>query len=200
MSTQNKRSTMTLYSANGCPYSHRVKIILAEKGIVADVVTVDLEEKPEELFELNPYGQVPTLMGRDLIVYESDIIFEYIEERFPHPPLLSVFPIERAETRLLAKRVDRDWMPLLSQALRGAEDERYRAKIALVKALLGMVPIFNRYQYFMSNEYSIVDCSMAVILYRLPEMGIVLPERAKPLMSYAQRLFDRPAFQESLEM
>jgi stringent starvation protein A len=200
MSTQNKRTTMTLYASDLCPYSHRIKVILAEKGVMADVVNVDLSNKPEELYELNPYGMVPTLMGRDLIVYESPIIFEYIEERFPHPPMLSVFPAERAKIRLLAKRLDLDWMPLLARALQKDGDEQYKAKVELVKLLLSIVPIFNRYEYFMSNDYSIVDCTMSVILYNLPKLGIALPERARPLLNYADKLFQREAFQESLEM
>ena len=199
MSSQNKRSTMTLYASPDCPYSHRIRIVLAEKAVVTDVVNVDLNDIPEELYELNPYGKVPTLMGRDLIVYESDIIFEYIEERFPHPPLLSVFPLERAQARMLNQRLDKEWMSLLVTALGSDENAAYRAKANLVKGLLGIIPIFSRYRYFMSDEFSIVDCTMAVILHRLPELGIQLPPRAKPLEAYAKRLFERPSFQETLE-
>ena len=198
MSTQNKRTTMTLYASDLCPYSHRIKIVLAEKGVSADIINVDLLNKPEELFELNPYGMVPTLMGRDLIVYESPIIFEYIEERFPHPPMLSVFPADRAKTRLLTKRLDLEWMPLLVQALQSEGDEQYQAKVELVKLLLSIIPIFNKYEYFMSDDYSIVDCTMSVILYNLPKLGITLPERASSLINYANKLFKREAFQQSI--
>jgi RNA polymerase-associated protein len=201
MTTQSKRSTMTLYADSQCPYCHRVKIILASKGIVADIIEINSnDEKPEELYELNPYGQVPTLMGRDIIVYESEIIFEYLEERYPYPPLLSVFPTERAQTRLLSRRIDRDWMPLLVQALRGEENVQYHSKVALVKELLSVVPVFNRFKYFMSNEFSILDVSLGIILYRLPELGIQLPPRAKAMDNYAKRIFAMDSFQESLNM
>lgn len=201
MTTQNKRSTMTLYASKNCPFSHRVMMVLAEKGVVADVKLIDLDKKPDELLELNPYAQVPTLVDRDVIVYESEIIFEYLEERFPHPPLLSVFPIERAQARLLNKRIDRDWIPYLSQALHANDDKTiYQSKLALMKAVLEMLPVFKRYQYFMSDEFSIVDCTLASILYRLPELGIQLPEKAQSIKNYAKRIFDRESFITSIEM
>src|SRR6187549_3525574 len=109
----NKRSVMTLFSNKSCPYSQRVRIVLAEKGVVADMVEVDLNNKPNELFELNPYGTVPTLVDRDLVLYESSIILEYLEERFPHPPLMPVYPVARARNRLMMLRVDRDWYSLV---------------------------------------------------------------------------------------
>ena len=199
MTVQSKRSTMTLYSHPRCPYSHRVRIILAEKGVHVDVVDVDLDNKPDALLELNPYGMVPTLMDRDLIVYESEVIFEYLEERFPHPPLLTVFPIGRAQARLLSRRVDEDWMNLLATAqFSRDEQEVYQAKLRLVRELLSLIPVFNKTRYFMGDHYSIIDCSMAVLLYHLEQMGVVWPSRAKPIRDYASRLFRRPAFQESI--
>lgn len=201
MTTQNKRSTMTLYASKDCPFCHRVMMVLAEKGVVVDVKSVDIDNKPEELYELNPYGQVPTLVDRDVIVYDSEIIFEYLEERFPHPPLLSVFPTERAQARLLNRRVDRDWMPFLHTAMKSKDKKQvHHAKVQLLKALFELLPIFKRYEYFMSDEFSIVDCSLAVILHRLPQLGISLPEKAKPLSNYAKRLFKRESFVSSLEM
>ena len=199
MSVQNKRSTVTLYSHPKCPYSHRIRIVLAEKGVHFDVVDVDLENKPEALLELNPYGTVPTLMDRDLVAYESDVIFEYLEERFPHPPLLTVFPIERAQTRFLAKRIDEDWTRFLVAILFSKSAEViYQAKVSLVKELLSIIPAFSKHKYFMQDKFSIVDCMLSVILYRLPEIGITLPPRAEPILEYADRVFSRPSFQYSI--
>lgn len=201
MTTQSKRSTMTLYAHKNCPFSHRVMMVLAEKGVVADIKFIDLDNKPEELLELNPYAQVPTLVDRDVIVYESEIIFEYLEERFPHPPLLSVFPVERAQARLLNKRIDQDWLPYLLQALYGKDEKAtYQAKLGLVKSILDMLPVFKRYRYFMSDEFSIVDCTLAAILYRLPELGINLPDKALPIKNYAKRMFERESFVSSIEI
>ncbi|MCF6807113.1 glutathione S-transferase N-terminal domain-containing protein [Thiotrichales bacterium 19S9-12] len=201
MTTQSKRSTMTLYASKKCPFSHRVMMVLAEKGVVADVKLIELDNKPDELLELNPYAQVPTLVDRDVIVYESEIIFEYLEERFPHPPLLSVFPIERAQSRLLTRRIDKDWIPHLTQALYSKDESViYKSKLELVKAILEMMPVFKRYRYFMSDDFSIVDCTLAAILYRFPELGIALPDKAQAIKSYQKRLFDREAFITSVEM
>ncbi|MFT6834527.1 MAG: RNA polymerase-associated protein [Francisellaceae bacterium] len=199
MSVQNKRSTMTLYSHPDCPYSHRIRIMLAEKGVHFDVIDVDFNDKPDALLELNPYGTVPTLMDRDLVAYESDVIFEYLEERFPHPPLLTVFPVERAQSRFLAKRIDQDWSRYLVAALFGkTEDVIYNAKANLVKELLSIIPIFSRNKYFMQDKFGVIDCMIAVILYRLPELGITLPPRAAPILEYAERIFSRESFQISI--
>ena len=200
MSAQNKRSSMTLYANSGDPYCHRIKMVLAEKDISADIIDVIAEAKQEELYELNPYGGVPTLMTKDLIVYEPNIIFEYLEERFPYPPLLSVFPLERAQARMLCKKIDNEWMPFLINALNAEnEDLKQANKIALLKALFSLIPIINRQPYLLGEDFSIVDCSLAVILYNLPKLDIRLPEKAMPLIKYAKRLFARPSFRRSIK-
>lgn len=174
-------------------------MILAEKDISADIIDVTVENKLEELYELNPYGKVPTLMTKDLIVYEPNIIFEYLEERFPYPPLLSVFPLERAQARMLSKKIDTEWMPFLISALSAeSEDMRQANKIALLKALFSLNPILSRQPYLLGEEFSIVDCSLAVILYNLPKLDIRLPEKAMPLIKYAKRLFARASFRKSI--
>ncbi|WP_395946500.1 glutathione S-transferase N-terminal domain-containing protein [Caedibacter taeniospiralis] len=199
MSAQNKRSSMTLYTNSNDPFCHRIKMILAEKDISADIIDVTVENKLEELYELNPYGKVPTLMTKDLIVYEPNIIFEYLEERFPYPPLLSVFPLERAQARMLSKKIDTEWMPFLISALNAeSEDMRQANKIALLKALFSLNPILSRQPYLLGEEFSIVDCSLAVILYNLPKLDIRLPEKAMPLIKYAKRLFARASFRKSI--
>ncbi|WP_119342685.1 glutathione S-transferase N-terminal domain-containing protein [Facilibium subflavum] len=201
MSAQNKRSTMTLYTSGNDPFCHRIKIILAEKDITADIIDIEQEDKIEELYELNPYGKVPTLMTKDLIVYEADIIFEYLEERFPYPPLLSVFPLERAQARMLGKKIDDEWLPLLIKTLNSnSEDEKQASKIALLKILFELIPILKKQPYLLGDDFTILDCSMAVILYNLPKLDIKLPEKAMPLINYAKRLFNRPSFRKSIKM
>ncbi|WP_119329113.1 glutathione S-transferase N-terminal domain-containing protein [Cysteiniphilum halobium] len=199
MSAQNKRSSMTLYTNGNDPFCHRIKMILAEKDISADIIDVVAEDKLEELYELNPYGGVPTLMTKDLIVYEPNIIFEYLEERFPYPPLLSVFPLERAQARMLCKKIDSEWMPYLINALNAEnEDIRQANKIALLKALFSLIPTLSRQSYLLGDDFTIADCSLAVILYNLPKLDIRLPEKAMPLIKYAKRLFARSSFRKSI--
>lgn len=199
MSAQNKRSSMTLYTNGNDPFCHRIKMILAEKDISADIIDVTAEDKLEELYELNPYGGVPTLMTKDLIVYEPNIIFEYLEERFPYPPLLSVFPLERAQARMLCKKIDSEWMPYLINALNAEnEDIRQANKIALLKALFSLIPTLSRQSYLLGDDLTIADCSLAVILYNLPKLDIRLPEKAMPLIKYAKRLFARNSCRKSI--
>jgi len=201
MSAQNKRSTMTLYVSNNDLFCHKIKIALAEKDTVADIIDVDKEDKLEELYELNPYGKVPTLMTKDLIVYEANIIFEYLEERFPYPPLLSVFPLERAHARMLCKKIDHEWIPLLTSALTAKDkNQQQNYKRELLKILFSLVPILNRQPYLLGEHFSIVDCSLAAILYRLPKLDIRLPEQATPLIKYATRLFKRESFKKSIKI
>ena len=200
MSAQNKRSSMTLYTNSDNPFCHRIKMILAEKDISADIIDVAAENKLEELYELNPYGGVPTLMTKDLIVYEPNIIFEYLEERFPYPPLLSVFPLERAQARMLCKKIDSEWMPFLINALNSYNEEiRQANKISLLKALFSLIPVLSRHPYLLGEDFTIADCSLAVILYNLPKLDVRLPEKAMPLIKYAKRLFARNSFRKSIK-
>lgn len=201
MSAQNKRSTMTLYVSADDLFCHKIKMILAEKDIAADIVDVDKEDKLEELYELNPYGKVPTLMTKDLIVYEADIIFEYLEERFPYPPLLSVFPLERAHARMLCKKIDHEWIPLLMAALNAKhKGEKQKHKIELLKILFSLVPVLKRHPYLLGENFSIVDCSLAAILYSLPKLDVQLPEQAAPLIKYATQIFKRESFKKSIKI
>ncbi|MDF2690639.1 MAG: sspA [Gammaproteobacteria bacterium] len=196
----NKRSVMTLFSNKLCPYSHRVRIVLAEKGVVAEVVEVDLNNKPNELYELNPYGTVPTLVDRDLVLYESNIILEYLEERFPHPPLMPVYPVARARNRLMMLRVDRDWYSLVKDINHAADKaSAEKARKELYDSLLSVAPVFGDSPYFLSEEFTLVDCSLAALLWRLPVLGINLPaDQGKLIIKYAEKLFKRESFQASL--
>ena len=195
----NKRSVMTLFSNKLCPYAHRVRIVLAEKGVVAEIVEVDLDNKQDELMGLNPYGTVPTLVDRDLVLYQSSIILEYLEERFPHPPLMPVYPVARARNRLMLNRVDRDWYSLMDNILAGDDKAAEVARKELYDSLLSVAPVFSDSPYFLSEEHTLVDCSLSALLWRLPLMGIELPEpQGKPILRYMNNVFSREPFQTSL--
>lgn len=192
-----KRSVMTLYSGQDCPYSHRVRIVLAEKGVSVDILTVDEDNPPEELIELNPYQRVPTLVDRDLVLYESNIIMEYLDERFPHPPLLPVYPVARAKSRLIMFRIEHDWYELMNVILAN-DPSSDAARKELRENLISLAPVFANLPYFMSEEFSLVDCYLAALLWRLPVLGIELPNSANAIKQYAKKLFQRESFQASL--
>lgn len=201
MSVVSKRSSMTFFSNAADHYSHRVRIVLAEKGVTVDIVNVDDGRKPEDLASLNPYNEVPTLADRDLSLYQSMIIMEYLEERFPHPPLLPVYPVARARSRLLIHRMERDWAGHLDALVRGQEKEATQDKRRkdLRDGLITVAPVLREYAFFMSDEFTLMDCVLAPMLWRLPALGITLPaKQCKPLLDYAERVFARDSFQASL--
>lgn len=189
---------MILYSDPLSPLCHRVRMVLAEKGIAVDVVDVDAGDLPDEVLEFNPYGTVPTLVDRDLRLYESRIIMEYLDERFPHPPLLPVDPVSRANARLFMYRVDRDWYAMMSRIFTGSPDEQEQARTELRQSLITMAPVFAAHPFFMSDEFSLVDCCVAPLLWRLPALQIELPEQAKSVRNYMTRIFAWEAFRGSL--
>jgi RNA polymerase-associated protein len=197
-STANRRPVMTLYSRSDCPLSHRVRIVLAEKNITADIVDVDIDHLPEDLIELNSYNTEPTLVDRDLVLYDSNIIMEYLDERFPHPPLMPVDPVSRARARMMLYRVNNDWYGLLDDIHSGDAKRAVKAAKELRDGLILIAPAFVKSPYFMSEEAALIDCSLAALLWRLPSYGIELPPKAKPVMEYAKRLFDRDSFNNSL--
>lgn len=196
----NKRSLMTLYSGAVDIHSHRVRIVLAEKGVSYEVVNIETRGKPEDLLELNPYGNVPTLVDRELVLYEPNIITEYLDERFPHPPLMPVYPVARAKARLVIYRFDREWGPLI----RKLETNKGTTEMkAAVKELTGyitqLLPVFNTSSYFLGDEFTLVDCCIAPVLWRLPLWGITFsPAELKAINKYTNRVFQRDSFQASL--
>ncbi|PSJ40161.1 stringent starvation protein SspA [Zobellella taiwanensis] len=193
----NKRSIMTLFSGADDIYSHQARIVLAEKGVSVEISQVEPDSLPEDMLELNPYGTVPTLVDRELVLYESRIIMEYLDERFPHPPLMPVYPVARGNSRLMMHRIEQDWYSLVKRIQRG--DKAEEARKELREALLAIAPVFAEYPYFMSEEFSLVDCYMAPLLWRLPSLGIELSGRgAKEVKAYMIRLFERESFQASL--
>lgn len=197
-----KRSAMALFSDSRDHYSHRVRIVLAEKGVGVDVIAVDPRNKPDELAELNPYNTLPTLVDRDeLALYEARVIMEYLDERFPHPPLLPVYPVARAKCRLWMYRLERDWSPLVDVIVQGKNKEQMaRARQDLRESFLATAPIFAEKPFFMSDEFTMMDCCLGAILWRLPALEISLPDnrQTRPLLDYMERLFAREAFQASL--
>lgn len=196
-----KRSSMTFYSDPGCHYSHRVRIVLAEKGVTVDIEDVDGKSIPEEVLELNPYASLPTLVDRDLALYETKVMMEYLDERFPHPPLLPVYPVARAMSRQFMYRIERDCCSQVDKIVHSPESKTAeKARKELRESLISIAPIFADLPYFMNEEFTLVDCCLGPILWRLESLGIELPNnrQTKPLHDYMARLFERESFQESL--
>jgi RNA polymerase-associated protein len=195
----NRRSVMTLFSKPTCIHSHRTRLVLAEKNINIEIANVDGPDLPEDLMDLNPYHTVPTLVDRDLVLYDSRVIIEYLDERFPHPPLMPVDPVTRAQFRLALFRIETDWYQLAEQfELEGERRLGSKSRKMLKESILQSVDLFAAKQYFLSDEFSLVDCSIAPILWRLPVYGIDLGTQAEPIEGYMKRVFERRSFQESL--
>ena len=195
----NRRSVMTLFSKPTCIHSHRTRMVLAEKNINIDIVNVDGPDLPEDLLDLNPYHTVPTLVDRDLVLYDSRVIIEYLDERFPHPPLMPVDPVTRAQFRLALFRIETDWYQLAEQF--EAESERKvagKSRKMLKESILASADLLSAKHFFLSDEFSLVDCSIAPVLWRLPIYGIELAAHAEPIEGYMKRVFERRSFQQSL--
>ena len=194
----NRRSVMTLFSAQDCPQCHRTRMVLSEKDITVDIIDIDPDNKPEDLLDLNPYNNVPTLVDRDLVLYEPRIIMEYLDERFPHPPLMPVDPVSRARSRLALYRVENDWYGLLDDLQHGGEKKQARARKMIREMLVASADVFAAKPYFLSDDLSLVDCTIAPILWRLDFFRIDLPDSAKPVLNYMNRIFERASFIASL--
>ena len=201
MSVISKHSSMVFFSDGEDHYSQRVRMVLAEKGVAVEIINVEKNQYPEDLVALNPYNSLPTLVDRDLVLYETMIMMEYLDERFPHPPLLPVYPVARAQSRLFAHRIQKDWCGLVDTIVAGRSKETVieKARKELREGLITIAPIFTEKEFFMSDEFTLVDCCFAPILWRLPALGISLPPKsAKPLTDYMNRMFRRESFQASL--
>lgn len=195
----NKRSIMTLFSSPTDIFSHQVRIVLAEKGVNVDIEMVNSNNLPQDLIDLNPYRTVPTLVDRELVLYNAKIIMEYLDERFPHPSLMPVYPVARGNSRLMAYRIEQDWYSLLNKIITSPKTEADAARQQLRDELLSVAPVFAEFPYFMSEEFSLVDCYLTPLLWRLPYYQVALSGTgSKALNSYMQRLFDRDAFLASL--
>lgn len=193
-----RKPVMTLYSGSTCPFSHRTRMVLYEKDVECHIVQVDPKKKPRELADLNPYNDVPTMVDRDLVLYDSLVINEYLDERLPHPPLMPVDPVTRARARLMLLRFDRDWYSLLPGIEGDDKKHAQRARVMIRDGLTVISPMFKDQSFLLGEEFSLVDCCLAPLLWRLPHLGIELPRQAKPILEYADRLFARKSFQLSL--
>lgn len=193
---------MILYSDRDNHYSHRVRIVLAEKDITCEIREFDTEDVSDEILAMSNTHQLPILVDRDLNLSDTGVIMEYLDERFPHPPLLPVYPVSRASCRELMLRIDREWCPLVDQILnsRMTKKKEMQVKEELVQQLATISPTFKEFAFFMNEDFTLVDCYLATILWRLPSMGINLPynKHLKPLLDYQAKLFDRPGFNDSL--
>jgi len=190
--------SMLLYSVPICPHSHRVRIVLVEKDISVEIVDVDPDDKPEDLIHINPYNSIPTLVDRDLVLYDSRVIVEYLDERFPHPPLMPVDPVSRARSRLALFRIENDWYSLL-QAIQSNDSRRAdKARTLLRDSLVASAEVFAAKPFFLSDEFTLVDASIAPILWRLEHYGIELPSEAEAVEAYGETIFERDAFRRSM--
>lgn len=177
-------------------HDHRARLVLAEKAVSVEIEYIDLESPGEDFLNINPYHTLPVLIDRDLVLNQPNIIIEYLDERFPHPPLLPVYPVSRAKTRLMIYRIEQDWYPLVDKLIKSPDDAASRS--ALEANLMKLIPAFKEMPYFLSQEFSLVDCTIAPILWRLSLLGMALPEKADSVKAYAERIFARQSFRESL--
>tara|TARA_B100000530_G_scaffold323057_1_gene258577 strand:- start:272 stop:886 length:615 start_codon:yes stop_codon:yes gene_type:complete len=193
---------MILHSDRDDHYSQRVRIVLAEKDITAEIVESKVEDTPDDIISISPYQKLPILIDRDLAIHDPSVMMEYLDERFPHPPLLPVYPVARANSRTLMLRIDREWCPLVDVLIEKKKSQKELMKIReeLLHEISSIAPTFKEYKYFMSDEFTLVDCCFAPILWRLPSMGIKLPvnRHLKPLIDYQNSIFERPGFLDSL--
>ncbi len=189
---------MILYSGTSDPFSHRCRIVLYEKGMDFEIRDVDLHDMPEEIAAMNPYNQVPILVERDLVLYESNIINEYIDERFPHPQLMPADPVMRARARLFLFNFERDLFAHVLEIQQGAQKVADKARTIIRDNLTAIAPIFSKQKYMLGEEYSMLDVAIAPLLWRLDHYGIVLPKQAAPLLKYSERIFSRQAYIDAL--
>lgn len=194
----NRRSVMTLFSDATCPQSHRVRMVLAEKGITVEIVNIEPDHLPEDLIDLNPYQSVPTLVDRELVLYDPQVVTEYLDERFPHPPLMPVDPVSRARSRLALFRIEKDWYSLVPELESGDDKRVSRARKALRDSLASSAEVFSVRPFFLSEEFSLVDAAIAPILWRLKHFHVDLPSQARAVNEYAARMFARESFKDSL--
>ena len=202
MATLTNRTSMALFSDPLDHYSHRVRIVLAEKDITSEIIDTDLDNLSSELLEVSPYAELPVLVDRDVCLYDSVVLMEYLDERFPHPPLLPVYPVSRAQIRLFIQRVEKDWCETFDNLIKGDlnDSQTKKAKQEFKSQILALSPILKEKPFFMSEDFSLVDCVIAPILWRLPLIGIELQKdtKTKPIYEYMQRVFTKSCFINSL--
>ncbi len=193
------RTVLTLYSAANCVHCHRIRMTLAAKGVSYDHILVELDNPPEDLLALNPYHSVPTLVDRDLVLYDTSVICEYIDERYPHPPLMPVDPLSRARLRLAIVRVENDWLTLVDRIEAGGKDADV-ARRELRDDLLRNVSTFKASRFFLSPEITLADCALVPLIWRLDALGVQLPREGQAVLDYGERLFRSQGFARSLTL
>lgn len=202
MVSLSNRTSMALFSDPMDHYSHRVRIVMQEKGVTSEIIDSDMNDLSSEILEVSPYAELPVLVDRDVCLYDSLVLMEYLDERFPHPPLLPVYPVARANCRELMLRIDREWCPLIDSIISGklTKAKAKNAKEELIQELATISPIFKEFSFFMNEDFTLVDCYLAPIMWRLESMGINLPynKQLKPLLDYQNKIFERPGFIDSL--
>lgn len=191
---------MVLYSGITCPFSHRCRFVLYEKGMDFEIKDVDVFNKPEDLAVMNPYNEVPVLVERDLILHESSIINEYIDERFPHPQLMPADPIMRGRGRLVLFRLEKELFTHVKTLERpeSSNKEMSKAREAISQGLTLLAPGFAKNKFIMGDEFSMIDVALAPLLWRLDHYDIKLNKSAAPLLKYAERIFQRSSFIDAL--
>lgn len=192
------RNALTLFSSPDCVVCHRVRLVLAAKGVVYELVPVDTAKPPEDLMDLNPYHSVPTLVDRDLVLYHASVVSEYLDERYPHPPLMPVDPLSRARLRLAMLTIEKNWVPQVQAIQGGSKAQAEAGRKTLRELVISSLPLFKAARFFLNTEMSLADCAMAPIIFRLPALGIGLPKEAKLIEDYGQRIFRNPGFLRSL--
>ena len=193
------RNNLTLFSGVDDVLSHRVRLVLAAKGVSYDFIAVDPTRPPEDLIDLNPYHSVPTLVERDLVLYAASVVSEYIDERYPHPPLMPIEPLARARLRLAMLRIEHDWVPQLQAMQLGTKAQSDAARKRLTELLVQTAPVFKASKFYLNTEMSLADCAMAPIIWRLDSLGIPLPkDGGKAIEEYGNRIFRNPGFIRSL--
>ncbi|MDQ3270230.1 MAG: glutathione S-transferase N-terminal domain-containing protein [Pseudomonadota bacterium] len=192
------RNALTLFSSTDCVLCHRVRLVLAAKGVVYDLIPVDPQNPPEDLVDLNPYHSVPTLVERDLVLYAASVVSEYLDERYPHPPLMPVDPLSRARLRLAMLRLELDWVPQVQAIQLGNKAQAEAGRKRLKELLTASVPLFKAFKFFLNTEMSLADCAMAPIIWRLSALDVPLPKDGKVIEDYGNRIFRNPGFTRSL--
>lgn len=191
------RTILTLYTTADDVQCHRVRLVLAAKGVGYERVVVDPAKPPEDLLDLNPYGNTPTLVDRDLTLYDTSVVCEYLDERYPHPPLMPIDPLSRARLRLAAVRIERDWLPEVEHIRAGGRPAD-AARKRLREHLLAALPLFRASKFFLNPEMSLLDCLVAPVIWRLPWLGVELGRDGKPAIDYGERLFHSQGYARSL--
>lgn len=198
MANSNRRATLTLYSDPSCPLSHRTRIVIHEKNIEADIIDLVEGQWPEDVAAASPYGATPILFEREVTLFDSNIINTYFDERFLQPALMPSDPASRANVRLMLHRIDKDWYSLWNALIGIEKGKMSRARKTVLEDLTVLTPLFEKLPFFLSEDFSLLDCSLAPLLWRLPILKIKLPPKAQAIEDYAQRIFARESFQASL--